>query len=30
MSYPDVLSADTYAAFADYLKHTVMAGEPDD
>lgn len=30
MSYPDVLSADTYAAFADYLKHMVMAGEPDD
>lgn len=30
MSYPDVLSADAYVAFADYLKHTVMAGEPDD
>ena len=30
MSYPGALSADTYAAFADYLQHTVMAGESDD
>ena len=30
MSYPGALSADTYAAFADYLQHTVMVGEPDD
>ena len=30
MSCPDALSADTYATFAGYLRHTVMAGEPDD
>lgn len=30
MSYPGALSADTYAAFAYYLQHTVMAGESDD
>lgn len=30
MSRPGALSPDTYAAFAGYLRRTVMAGEPDD